>query len=74
VDGGELATLDSIYHGLADDTEDAGRLVKSEPPVWGVFGDLGAQSALTRIRQGARGVGCSPVMKPSRAIAKRFAG
>src|SRR5262249_27971598 len=43
VDGGELAALDLVQHGLPGDAEDFGGLVQRQPPVGDVGSDLAAQ-------------------------------
>ena len=43
VDGGELAALDLVQHGLPGDAEDFGGLVQRQPPVGNVRTDLAAQ-------------------------------
>ena len=43
VDGGELAALDLVQHGLPGDAEDFGGLVQRQPAVGDVGADLAAQ-------------------------------
>ena len=67
VDGGELAALDLVQHGLAGDAEHFGGMFQGQPAVGDVRLVRSRSAWLTRIRQGAPGVSCSPVMNPSRS-------
>jgi len=67
VDGGELAVLDLVQHGLPGDAEDLGGLVQRQPAVGDVGADLAAQRLGDADLPGSAGVSCSPVMKPSRS-------
>ena len=67
VDGVELAALDLVQHGLAGHSERLGGRPSGSQPS-GTSGRIRSRSAwVMRIRQGAPGVSCSPVMKPSRS-------
>ena len=66
-DGGELAAVDLVQHGLAGDAECGCGLVQGQP-AGGAWGEILSRRAWsTRICQGAAGVSCSPVMNPSRS-------
>jgi hypothetical protein len=67
VDGVEFAALDLVQHGLAGDAEVAGGLAEGSQPS-GAWGWTMSRSCWSmRICQGAPGVSCSPVTKPSRS-------
>ncbi len=67
VDGVEFAALDLVQHGLAGDAEAGGGLAEGSQPS-GAWGRTISRSCWSmRICQGAPGVSCSPVTKPSRS-------
>ena len=67
VDGVELAALDLVQHGLAGEAEAGGGLAEGQPAVGGLGPDLSRSCWSMRTCQGAPGVSCSPVTKPSRS-------
>ncbi len=67
VDGGEVAALDLVQHGLAGDAERLGGVGKRQPPVGCVLADAGAELGREPDLPVCAGVICSPVMNPSRS-------
>ena len=65
VDGLQLAALDTLQHGLAGNAERDGGFEHRQPAFGGFFDEPWRSWSLTRIRQGAPGVSCSPAMNPS---------
>ena len=65
MDGVEFAALDTLQHGLAGDAERAHRLAHRQEVLAGLTVEARLRSSVSRIRQGAPGVSCSPAMMPS---------